>query len=490
MSPAELLGLPPGMLDPTRHVVVLRYALVVLGLGWAWLASSGRRWPTLLGGLLFAWLALGFWTLAFQRPYGLLLVPEPTREAAYAAQGESAAAPRGFVAREPFAGGPWARLARLGVPPGWLVRSPTLLPLVTLPFMALLVATLWRSPNATFAAALWLAFSTSDLEALDGLGFASGLWARPAASLGVLLLAGVLLAGSRAGTPGRVGLALLALLGGGLCLLPAAPAPAVWLLPRMLLLDPWPWVLLAAAGSARGMPAGARECLLAGAGLLLAATLGAPFDAWAGLALYRLGLVLAGAGPLADALGRLAERLAQRLPRLAGRPGLGLSLLLAAGLPGSFLTWWKPLELDPTAHASLATVSRPLLETAWWMRGHLPADAVVAASSEYAPAVAVLGRRQVLRLPLVLPTADEARRERLERALFVAGPQGQANARRYGLTHVLVGPGDAKRWGFAGQPAEPPVPGRFVLLHEHAGGFRLYALARWEPPPAASADPR
>lgn len=478
MSLTQLLGLTGGFPDPINGIPALRYLLVATALVWAWLASGGRRAPTLIGGALFAWISFGFWTLTFGRPYGLLDIAGPTREAAFAVRAALESDARGFVVGQPFAGGPWARLAALGVPLGWLILLPTLLPFVTLPLSAVVVARFWKSGDAIAAAALWLAFATSDLEALRGWGFVPGLWAHPAASLGVLLLCAALLGAARAGRFGKLLAVLAGLAGLAFCFAPAQPIPSLWLLPHVLLLDPWPWVPLAFLGWRRGLEPGARACVIAGVVLASAATLGASIDLWAGLALYRLGLVLAGTRPLLDIVEYVVRELTRRMPRLAGRPGLGVALLLALILPGSFFAWWNPIRLDPAAHASLEGVPPSLLQTAEWMRTNLPRQAIVAASVEYAPAVAVFGQLQVLRLPRVLKTDDDPRRERVESALFVPKAMGERNARYYGVSHVLLGPGDSRLWGFEGD-LHPPVPGRFKLLYTHASGFRVYALERW-----------
>lgn len=480
-SPAAFLGLTPLELDPSGALPALRYGLLALGALWALLASRGQRLPALFGGLVFVWAALAFWVLAFERPYGLLEFGPPSREAAYAVQAASAAGsePRGFVAGEPFRGGPWAALAGRGVPMGALLAWPSLLPFLSLPLPALLVAALWRRPEATLAAVLLLAFSTTDLEALRGTGFVPGLWLHPAASLGVALLLAALLCAAAAGWALRTVALLLALAGLALCRAPFPEALDFASLPSALLLDPWPWPLLAAFGLRATRDRAARGCLLLGGGCVLASSCGLPLDAWSGFALWRIGLLLAAAVPLSQLLERGAALFVRRWPALQARPGLGLALLLLAGLPGAFLTWWPPLKLDPQAYASLQPVPAELAQTTDWMRAHLPASAVVVASADYVPAVAILAERQVLRAPKLLRTADDARRERVESSLFSPGRLGEKNASRYGVSHLLLGPGDARRWGFGGE-LDPPVPGRFRLLFAEPKGFRVYALERWD----------
>ena len=478
-SPASLLGLPFGNSDPFAGVPALRYLLLVLAGAWALVASRGRRWPTFAAGVLFVWTVLGFWTLSFGRPYGLCEPGASTREAAYAAQIALEQTPRGFLAGEPFAAGPWGRLALHGAPLGPLVAWPSLLPLLTLPLPALVVLALWRRPQAQLAAAALLAFSTTELEALRGTGIVTGLWSHPAASVGLPLLLAALLHGPVSGWLSRPLAVLAGLLGLALCWEPHPLASPLASLPYALLLDPWPWPLLAAFGLRAGRDPGARACLLAGAACLSASALGLQIDAWSGLALWRIGLVLAATGPLSSLLEWAALLVVQRQPRLGGRPGLGLALLLLAGLPCAFLTWWSPLRLDPVAHASLQPVPTAVAATTEWMRHNLPPTAVVVASADYAPMVAVLAQRQVLRAPQLLRTADDTRRERVESSLFTPGRVGARNASRYGVSHLLLGPGDDRRWGFGGE-LDPPLPGRFRLLFADPKGFRVYALERWD----------
>jgi hypothetical protein len=453
----------------------LRWGLLALALAWAVLAWRGRRWPTLLGGVLFVVAVLGFWATTFDQPYGSSGATAASRETAFAVRAALAPPLEGFVVGQAFQGGRWARVALLGVPVEGLVAWPTWLPLLVFPASGLAIALLWRSPLATWGAALWLAFSTSDLEALGG-GVLDTLWAHPSGALAFLAAAvGALLLGRGSRRAAAGGLLLLAV--AGFLSWPAAQPPAdpSGLL-RALLTAPWPWPVLAAVGLWRGRDPGARWCLGLGAASVLAGLAGCPLDPWPGRALWRLGLVLAGAQVLERIFGSLAARLATGRCRPA--PGAGLSLLLLLAVPGSFATTWNPYDLDPVAESSAEPMSPSVAQTAAWMRVHLPADAIVVASASYAPAVVIHGQRRVLRAPGLDAAPDDLRRRRLERALFESSAAGRQNARRYGVTHVLVGPGDARLWGFSGS-APSPLPPRLQPLASPAPGFTVYALTGW-----------
>lgn len=485
--------LPPlwsGLAGLSLQEPFLRWGLVALALAWAVVAVRGRGLRTLLAGVLFAELALGFWATSLGRPYGLLEHPGVTREAASAALLVARGAPDGIVPDTPFVGGPWARLAGLGLPEPLLVDLPTLLPLLVLPLSALLIHGVWRGATAPLAALLWLAFSSGALDALRGAAFVPGLWAHPAASLGLLLALASLFAADRArrasarlvlGLPGLAGLALAL----------AGPAEPLGLVSAVLLatLDQWPWWLLAlpAWRHAGGLP---RALVVGGAALLAAIGLGAPLDAWGAQALLRLGLLLLGShtlgrvlpalgGPLAAALARGQRRAAWLLGQ--GRPAdLALGALLACTVPGSFLAWWPPLKLDPAAHASLTPPPAGLVQAMQWARTHTSAEAVFVTAEAWAAAVPVLGARRVLRAPALVESHDDARRARLT-YLAVAGhgPKGWRNARRYGLSHLLLAPGDLENLGL--DPSRPfAAHDRWRLCFEGHGGFRVYELIQWQ----------
>lgn len=471
---AVLGGLAP---DPRLGAPGLRWSLLGLGLVWALLVWRGRRWPALAGGVLFTGVLLGFWTLSFGRPYGLAEGTPASREAAFAVRASVAPPLGGFVVGQPFEGGRWSRLAALGVPVDVLLRWPTWLPLLVVPAGALLIACLWRTPLAAWGAVLWLAFSTSDLEALGAEGFLDGLWGHPAGALAFLAAAAAaLLLGRRGGLMVASAAWLALALAVWLACPATSPPPDAPILLRRLLVDPWPWPLLAVLGLRRDADAAARWCLGLGLAGSLAALAGMPLDAWPARAVWRLGLVLGAVPVLERGLGLLAERLAGGRWRLG--PGAGLSLLLVLALPGSFATSWNPYDFDPVAEASTEPLPYPLAQTTTWLRAHLPADAVVVASPAYAPAVVVYGRCRVLRAPGLAAVPDDLRRHRLEQSVFADSAQGRQNALRYGITHVLVGPGDAERWALRARGAAA-LPARLRPLASPAPGFDVYALDGW-----------
>lgn len=486
MSGDALPALWWGWVEPARAESSLRWLLVLLAVAWAFVALQGRAARTLLMGMLFATLATGFWCASLARPYGLFEDPRVTRAAAAATLLGTRGVAGGIAPDTAFVGGAWARLAGLGIPEALLVNGPTLLPALVLPLSALLVHALWRAPAAPLAALLWLAFSTGGLDALRGTGFVPGLWARPASSLALLTVLAALFVLERARhAASRLALALgavasaVVLLGTGDLRLDGAAAAAA------IALDPWPWWLPALPAWRRAGVA-PRALVACGAALLGAVGLGAPLDAWGAQALLRVGLVLLAAqtlhGLLAP-LGSSAAAACARLPcRVAGRvrpSDLALGLLLATCVPGSFLVWWAPLKLDPVAHASLTRPPDGLLEAMHWVRATTPPGAVFVTGSRWADGVPVLGGRRVLRAPTLAPTPDDARRARLA-YLAVAGRAGEGwrNARRYRITHLLLGPGDLDEFGIDLGNA-PAAPGRWRLRFEARDGFRVYELIHW-----------
>src|SRR5262245_27418684 len=96
--PGELLGLPPGLPDLLSQAPALRYALVVLALGWALVVARARPWLALLAGIVFFEVAAGFWVAGLGRPYGLFADPAVTRRAAEVTVAAAAAGGEGFLA--------------------------------------------------------------------------------------------------------------------------------------------------------------------------------------------------------------------------------------------------------------------------------------------------------------------------------------------------------------------------------------------------------
>jgi hypothetical protein len=98
---------------------------------------------------------------------------------------------------------------------------------------------------------------------------------------------------------------------------------------------------------------------------------------------------------------------------------------------------------------------------------------VFLASPDYAPYVAVLGGRRVLRAPSIAVADDDLRRDRAE-AKLLRGRPGKLGS-LYGLTHVFIGPGDFLSFDLA-SPEELEKRGRFRLLYRDASDLRVYEI--------------
>lgn len=446
LRPAALLGLPAT--DPLLGQAALRDALFLSCLLWSWLALRRRSLLAGVVGALHALAAAGFWVLSLGRPYGLFLEPRLTRWAAEVAVVRATGrAAEGVLAGTP---GPAAWALLPGVPERLALLLPSFLPALALPAVAGLLLVLWAPREKRgLAALLWIGFSTGDLEALRGVGFLSGIWSHPAATLALLVVVTAVLALARPGR-GRAGVPLgLAALSLWLFVPVSghAPGPADTVL--LLTLDQGAWLFLALGGLRLGTDPAARALLTGGALLSLAAGLGAPVEPWGAHALYRLGLLLASTTPLDVAARRLAPKLGALRPigRIeAGPLALGLAALLL--IPPSFLDWWTPkAPLDPIAEASREPLSPNVGEVMRWIRERTPPGAVFVASPAYAPEVAVRGGRRVLRAPTLFgPAADESRRLRAEKQVLRGGGTGRL-ARLYGLRYVLAAPGDFREYG-------------------------------------------
>jgi hypothetical protein len=458
-------------------LALLRYALILLALLWSLLRARGRPGLSLLAGLGFVLLAQGFWAMSLGRPYGLFVDPEITRCAGDAAVA-AAGAPRGqgMLVDEPPRCALWATLAR-HLPEPWLRVVPTLVPVVTLPMLGLLVYFLWpRREEAFVASCLCLVFSTGQLETLRGVGFVPGLWGRPASALFLCLLVGVVLALSRL----RLRALPAAALGASLLLLwllvPGSPAGrGVTETLLLLTLDQTPWWALAAWGWRRGAEPAARALIVGGAILLAAGAFPLGTDGWGAHAFYRLGLLLAAAGPITLLAERLGATLSRRWPHAgATAADLGAAALVIVAAPISFLVWWTPTRMDPVMEASGPAVADRLVTAMGWIRQNTPSTSVFLASPDYAPAVAVLGGRRVLRSPTLGRAADEERRERMEDKVLSGRDPGRL-ADLYGLTHVFIAPGDFFAYGIR-SPEDLERQGRFRLLYADAEDYRVYEI--------------
>ena len=108
------------------------------------------------------------------------------------------------------------------------------------------------------------------------------------------------------------------------------------------------------------------------------------------------------------------------------------------------------------------------------IRQATPPDAVFVASPEFAPALAVLAGRRVLRAPTLATAADEERRLRAERQVL-SGEPGAAVVARYGITHVFVAPGDFRVYGIRA-PEDLDGRGGLHLVFSNPQGWRIYGL--------------
>jgi hypothetical protein len=481
----ELLHLPPGVPDAERDLALLRYVLMLVAVLWAVLRARGHALMAVLAGLAFALLACGFWTLTLGRPYGLFLDAEITRCAADVSVAAAGAAPpgEGLLAGEPGTCSLWATLARRLPVRRYLLVIPALVSVLVLPLLGALVYALSRRREAAFMASfLWLAFSTGDLETLRGVGFVPGLWTHPGPAVLLVLLLAAALAIARlplsSFTAATLGAGVLSL-----WLYVQAPFEGRGAGETLLLLtlDQTPWWLLAAWAWRRDAEPAARGLVIGGACLLTASALALGVDAWGGQAFYRLGLLLAAAGPLTEIADRAGSAFSRAFRRPVAHADLGAAALVLAGVPVCFLAWWTPNRLDPLMDASREPVPRKVVAAMDWIRGHTPPSSVFLASPEYAPSVAVLGGRRVLRAPTLAPAADEVRRERVQDRVLSGREPGRLGE-GYGLSHVFIAPGDFLSYGIRSPEALERRP-RFRLLYADDAGFRVYAIAR-APSPA------
>ena len=419
--------------------------------------------------------------MSLGRPYGLFTDAGITRCAGDVAVAAAGAPPgQGMLVDEPPRCAVQVWVAR-HLPRALVSALPTLVPLLTLPLLGVLVYVLWpRRDEAFVASFLWLAFSTGPLETLRGVGFVPGSWSHAGSAPLLCLLVAAALAVPR--LPLRPVVATV-LSSGVLALWLLVPAPAAGrsAMETLLLLslDQTPWWLLAAWAARRGVEPAARALILGGAVLLVGSACALGVDAWGAQALYRLGLLLAAAGPVNLMAGQLGEALSRRRARPVTAPAhLGAAALVLLAAPISFLVWWTPTRLDPLMEASQPPVAERLAAAMGWIRGNTAPGSVFLASPDYAPAVAVLGGRRVLRAPTLGPASDEPRRERMEDKVL-SGRDPSRLAGLYGLTHVFLAPGDFFDYGIR-SPADLERQGRFRLVYADPVDYRVYEIARAE----------
>ena len=478
LRPGELLGLPAGVPDVLGQVASFRYLLVVLAVVWALAAARLRPWLALLFGVVFFEVATGFWVLGLGRPYGLLVDPTVTRRAAEIGVASAVGGGEGFLTDVPAPTWWSVRLAAAGMPPSWLLLAPSFLPMVVPLILAILIHLLARPPERTRAALLWLAFGSGHLDALSGFGLLGGLWLRPASAAGIVAALAVVLLLLRRERAYRFWPLVAAAVVAGLALLPAQPSPGVLSALLALTLDQSVWWLLGGYGLLRGGASAASRALVAAGALTVVLSALVPplgLDAWSGHALYRVGLVLAAAGPVGHLCERLGASLA-RWPVLAGLPSarLGLAAVLALGVPGAFVTWWDPPSLDPVADMSRSPIPPALADAMAWIRRETPHEAVFAADAAHAPAVAALGGRRVLRAPTLVTPPDDDERWALEQNLL-EGHVPRRALPRYGVSHLFLAPRDYADRGLA-WPEVLDAARHLRLLYRNADGYRVYAV--------------
>ena len=461
-------------------MAALRWGL--LGLAWVWAAIALRKRSNvwLLPGLTFGAVAIGFWVLALGRPYGLLVDAASTSRAADAAVIAATGDERlGFVVGSPPAPGLQARLATLGLAPPLLLLLPSILPLLAHLSVALVVAFMLPARDrAPLAATLWLAFPSSELELIRGDGFLGVPWRRSECLATVVPVVAALL------LLGRARRVAWPVLGAGIALATAWAA----LVPRTIVsgrvplgglltltMDQGPFLLLGAWGVSRGVDGATRLLLVPGA-LLVAGAQAAPLllEPWCGQVLYRLGMLLASCGPIEE-LERRVGAFARSLPPLAGFPAanIGRGLLLATAVPASAVAWWSPIQLDGrVGERSVEPLPVQLVEAMDWIRRRTDAHAVFVASPQYAPAVAAVAGRRVLRAPTLAQPPDPLRR-RAQRAALEGRPDPALD--EFGVAYVLVGPGDAEELGLSETDAKQR--GLREVFRGGSGTFIIYALA-------------
>ena len=457
-----------------------RYALLLLALAWAFASLRWRRGRAIASlGLLFVAVATLPFGLGLARPYGLFEDAAATRRIGEIQVAAASGTPGSSVAGEPSEHIASSSLLRAGVPSALIAALGRFAPGLAVGGLGLAVLAFWSRREAALLAAIlvWLA-TTGDLDAVRGAGFLPGVWARPEASLGLpLLLAATLLA---ARLPGLLRFVALAfpLLGLAVVAAPLDLSGADLLL--LLTLDSSPWILLAAFSLRRDRDFSSLALIAGGASIvLISAAPGSRADPVMGHALFRIGLLLSAALTLAPLLSRLGAALVQRRPIFfAGREptSVGLAVLIAALAPASFLAWWDPVRTDPVYRLSLDPVSPALDPVMAFIRSQTPQDAVFVASADYAPAVAVLGARRVLRAPSLSTPADDARRQRAERAILEGRPV-PLGADAHGARFVLIAPGDFKAQGIA-RPGDLDRRPGLERRYADDSGYRVYEYSR------------
>ena len=438
--------------------------------------------------MAFVLLAIGFWVLQLQRPYGVLIDDAATRRAAEVAVAANGVDDSFVVGWPPGCHG-WRWLVGTGLPADDVIALPTLLPLIVPLAVACAILLLWRRVQAALAVVLWLAFATGELEVARGSGLVPLIWSRPGAACAFVGGVGLVLAATAASRrhTGAVRLGSLGILL-AVCAGAAAPesrpmAPLDGLLAATL--DQMPWIAIGAWGALRRRDEASRLFVFGGGGLAIAASLGAPVDDWVARCFLRVGLLLGSSlaiWEVAPKLGRVVQGL-PRVQRYGFEPrNLGVAALLFVTLPGSFLVWWNPVGLDPVAEASLEPFPQSLETAMSFIRRETPADAVFLASPSYAPQLVVRTGRRVLRADGLADPLDRDRRISAERPLLARRPL-PARAAALGVDYVFAAPGDFKARRVESPEELAGYPG---LERIYVDGFRfhVFRIVGGDPPPS------
>jgi hypothetical protein len=475
LRPADLVGLHQGF-DLLAQIAAFRYVLCALAIAWAVVVLRARRALWTAAGMAWVAVAVAYWILCLGRPYGVLEDRELTLRAARVAVVAEAGGGEGVLSGEALAPTIATRLAERGVPARLLQLGPTLLPLVTLPLLGLVVHLLWgRRDTAAWAALLWLAFATGELETVRGLGLAAGLWPRPDAAVGLPLLVALGLLLARTRWAGWTWPIVALVLAGLASLFESGPPLGIADTLLAMTIDQGPWLFLGGYGLWRRPDPAARALVAGGAIVLLAQATFASLDPFAGHALYRLGLLLAAAPVVAELCRRAGAWIASRVPRVEPASA-GTAALVALLVPGSFLAWWEPTKMDGLAGASVPGFAHAVYEVTDWLRTETPPDAVVLASEDYAPTVAVLAGRRLLRAPTLSQPLDEWRRIRAQAAVMEGRDPGKYVA-RYGVRFVLVAPSEFAEHGLL-RPEDADALASLRLRYTHPEGYRVFEIVR------------
>jgi hypothetical protein len=477
IPPRDLLGLPA----PERLLdeAVLRWVMLLGALALAWLAVRVSGRAAALAALALCAVPVLYWIAALGRPFGLLEDADATRRLALVAVRSQAPGAVSWLAKDPLP--PWGLAALM--PPGpidTLVALPSFAPLVALLGVALVLLASVPSSRAPLAAVLWLAAGSGGLDWLRGGGLLPGAWRQPEAAF--LLPASVAML-ALAGRLPRAPAALLAAVGAGLMALAPAGEPLGPLEALLLLtVDQGFWSgpligrLLPRVRAALPRPdRGGLWLAAVGAGLVVAASAGAPVNLWGGAMLFRCGLLLLAAHDLPALVPRLAG-FWERAPLVADPARVALVLSLAFLLPGGVLAWWDPARGDAQFRASSEAVTPAYAPLVRFIRDQTPPGSVFIASADYAPVVATLGGRPVLRAPSLGEASDDPLRRRVEGAIL-GGRRYPPAAPDYGVRYVVVGLGD-----FAARGIRRPedLEGRAGLVRRYADarGYRVYEVVR------------